>query len=664
MQYSARQLASLAFIALLAAPLPWMSVSSAPQESIPVDCTTAHQMVNPTGILSIPRFQDACYHMRTDLNALDTPVIDVLIIPPASMHPERDLRVMRQSIEMWDAGIHFLAAKLDYDWLAEGVKFGIFTDDDAVTTDPAWDPEIVVVATNPVGGAGIGIDPYDFMDEIGFNPVRDFIFGGEDMPCKGQINPLASLEVWNMLPGFDNHHGDSGTYVEECNGGPVCFAVNGAIDPVPGGFDFFGLYDLVSHEVGHCLSLGHVGDAADHEAVNVPRPDIMSYTNQPHDRCVSTLDVEAFALTMSRYLPDAGGAWTANHAGGPGGKFQIQHPSMNWYASETGLAKDCPQPAAGIVPPLTPVDFTPVGTHWGQVVGVDDGPAELYFHRTAAGPMGTSGNLETACLSLLQMDGDAPTELTPAAINAVGGDGGDHNPCYDSAEWIDDTRRILRDATVTAHFWLLAASPLVQTAEFDVVLFVDGARLKVARVSVTDAFGVPGELAVTFDDVTAEAATGHILSVSIDPVFIGWGGSTPAGGDNLVLYDSPDFPSGVRIDQVPPVIDTDDDGISDEDELSGAANTLYGNEPTDPLDADSDDDGMDDGDEIAAGRDPNSVDSDGDGIDDPDDNCPAHANVFQGDLDGDGTGDACDGDIDGDGAANGADRYPYDRRRW
>ncbi len=46
------------------------------------------------------------------------------------------------------------------------------------------------------------------------------------------------------------------------------------------------------------------------------------------------------------------------------------------------------------------------------------------------------------------------------------------------------------------------------------------------------------------------------------------------------------------------------------------------------------------------------LDSDGDGVPDTSDNCPDAANPGQGDLDGDGTGDACDTDRDGDGVAN------------
>lgn len=49
---------------------------------------------------------------------------------------------------------------------------------------------------------------------------------------------------------------------------------------------------------------------------------------------------------------------------------------------------------------------------------------------------------------------------------------------------------------------------------------------------------------------------------------------------------------------------------------------------------------------------PPVIDTDGDGINDSVDNCPTVANPDQLDTDGDGIGDACDPDIDGDGLTN------------
>jgi hypothetical protein len=58
------------------------------------------------------------------------------------------------------------------------------------------------------------------------------------------------------------------------------------------------------------------------------------------------------------------------------------------------------------------------------------------------------------------------------------------------------------------------------------------------------------------------------------------------------------------------------------------------------------------------------VDTDGDGVDDEDDNCPDDANADQADLDEDGLGDACDTDADGDGDLNTVDCDDLDPSRY
>lgn len=57
-------------------------------------------------------------------------------------------------------------------------------------------------------------------------------------------------------------------------------------------------------------------------------------------------------------------------------------------------------------------------------------------------------------------------------------------------------------------------------------------------------------------------------------------------------------------------------------------------------------------------------DGDQDGLVDPRDNCPDAYNPNQADLDGDGSGDACDPDIDGDGQFNGSDCLATDAGAW
>jgi hypothetical protein len=312
---------------------------------------------------------NVCHHMRTGLNALDSPKVDVLVLVPVSPTAERDMRIMRQSVEMWEGGIDYLAREMRLDWLAKGMDFHVTVDYVSLngdggefTTYPIVDPEIVVIATNPVGGIGIGVDPVPL------------VFTNENLvPCHN-VPDAFDFGYWENLPGFNSHHEErTGTYVEDCGGkgGNICFAINGAIDPVPGQVDVFGLFDLVSHEFGHCLTLGHVGDGAEGEWGVVPTNDIMAYDADPPGltKCVSTLDVEGVAIRMSNYLDvNADGRVTAadrllanDQIGEGGNPFQVQHPSAHQYASGTGSPLDCPQPDVGLTPgPRTDWEPTPV----------------------------------------------------------------------------------------------------------------------------------------------------------------------------------------------------------------------------------------------------------------------------------------------------------------
>jgi Thrombospondin type 3 repeat len=387
-------------------------------DNFPPGCIRDMSRDNPDNI---------CHHMRTDLNGLDSPKVDVLVMVPVSPTAERDMRIMRQSVEMWEGGIDYLAGQMGLDWLGAGMDFHVTVDyidlegDDGgeFTTYPIVDPEIVVIATNPVGGVGIGIDPVDF------------VFTDENLvPCHNVQNPF-DFEYWENLPGFNDHHQErTGTYVEDCGGagGNICFAINGAIDPAPEQIDFFNLFDLVSHEFGHCLTLGHVGDGAEGEWGVVPTNDIMAYSSDPPDRnkCVSTLDVEVVATRMSGYL-DVNGDGTVDGAdrllvndqiGEGGNPFQIQHPDDHLYASSSGSPLDCPQPDLGLVPgPRTSWTPTPAASTQPQltVATPQDGA------RSADGAFNVTGTVERISLdqppteptgSYDDADNDASTPVT------------------------------------------------------------------------------------------------------------------------------------------------------------------------------------------------------------------------------------------------------------
>ena len=376
--------------------------------NLPPGCIEDMSRDNPDNI---------CYHELAGLNALDSPKIDVAVLVPASPTAERDLRIMRQAAEAWEGGIDYLAGEMGLDWLRDGVDFNISADvvslaeGEEPSTYPLYDPEIVILATNPAGGAGIGVDPLYLTDALG-------VVSEDGAPCHNIPNPF-SLDTWEGMPGYDGHHGDGGGYyVEDCGGagGNVCFSVNGAVDPVPGVTDTFSLFDLVLHETGHCLTLGHVGDGADGPWGPVPTADIMAYSYDPpgQNKCVSTLNVETFATRMSHYLDVNGdGAVTEadrldpNDVDGDGtNSFQVQHPDNHLFASSTGSVWDCPQPDLGTVPADEPTDWTPDPVETTSPVLSVATPA--HGAETPDGTVNVSGTVERRPI-------DAPPTATTAS---------------------------------------------------------------------------------------------------------------------------------------------------------------------------------------------------------------------------------------------------------
>jgi hypothetical protein len=237
-------------------------------------------------------FTDNNYHQYILYN-MDQTEIDVLILPSASPYALRDVQLMQKSVQAWEDGINNLGPA----WLANGLNIHVYR----VGLDPIphaalWDPEIVVVPAefDPVLLFGIGLEPMGF---LGFHY------------CHGVAPPypLTSAQDFAKLPGFHTHEGsswgvfkapaDTNAAGRGCsNGGTTCFAINTNFLWTPDAQNLRDMYDLNSHEFGHCLGIGHVGDASDFTAVKYPKDDIMSYSddgwNPGHVLCVSTLDIQ------------------------------------------------------------------------------------------------------------------------------------------------------------------------------------------------------------------------------------------------------------------------------------------------------------------------------------------------------------------------------------
>ena len=668
------------------------------ENNFPPDCTRDRSATNPDNI---------CYRMKAGLNGLDSPKIDVLVMVPVSPTAERDMRIMRQSVEMWEGGIGHLADQMGLDWLAQGVDFHITVDyvdleggqGSEFSTYPITDPEIVVIASNPVGGVGIGIDPIDFADEVGFTDE-------DDAPCHGIANPF-DFDAWENVPGFDSHHGNrSGTYVEDCQGagGNICFAVNGAVDPEPTTIDVFNLFDLVSHEVGHCLTLGHVGDGGEATIGQgwgvVPTNDIMSYNPDPPglNKCVSTLDVETFALRMSRYLDVNGdGAVTgedvlsANDTIGDGlFAFQVQHPGDHLYASSTGAPSACPQPDLGLVPGKR-TDWTPEPAATSEPVLTVTSPAD---GSTSApdGAMTVSGSVERRSVTAGSESPGSGTDSTTAEASppAAGepatallsttltfeGRGG-NTFLFDSSTLgvtsaVNDTRHHFDLDLVNADvdFTLTWTN---ETGQTNLDLYVTGATDSGTTGATTNNMpetvslkNMTGHLDITVDPylVTEPLGSTYTLEAVVTPLDGGNGGLPEPDADRDAVPDAVDrcpIHPGASADGCTPLRATQV-VVSSNGTTLGAADVHadYGPDTFEiPVSVPPGTNTLRiawlDGDRELAAHTVTVTgppDNDGDSIADAQDNCPHLANADQSNIDGDPHGDACDADMDGEGYTN------------
>jgi hypothetical protein len=413
-------------------------------------------------------------------------------------------------------------------------------------------------------------------------------------------------------------------------GGNICFAINGAIDPEPSLIEIFGLFDLVSHEFGHCLTLGHVGDATElegHWGV-VPTNDIMAYSSDPPDRtkCVSTLDVEGVALRMSNYL-DVNGDGVVNGSdqlkandqiGEGGDPFQVQHPDDHQYASGTGDPNECPQPDVGLVPGAR-TDWTP------EPVDVTD-------------PDGDKDGIPDAT-------DNCPNVVNPGQEDADGDGAGDACESGPRTLYMDGTNPVgeLDQAPGVGGYLQLNAEPGSEERSMMIPNYVQGPNTNCAGnslfpVFVGDVAGrVVGDMEVTFP----ATASGGLVELRVWPdvssqqcnaAYVQPAGSVQVAlpsGEGTVQATIPDLDfvaDSKMMIQITPV------------PASGPsyARAFYGTSASSasfcliPAGAS--------GDGCAA----TDLDSDADGVPDVSDNCPQVANADQADADGDGAGDACD----------------------
>jgi hypothetical protein len=219
---------------------------------------------------------------------LDTTVIDVVILPSAGPDAVGSA-ASRMSVQAWEDGIRAYAAP----WFNASFEMNVYmVGQDVPSLDAVVDPEVVVLSTGLLGIFGIGAEP-------------------KQMLCQSIGEGGEALRVYP-----EHRHGDVLVQAADCTGaGFVCYAIN------VGGTDLNALYDLIAHEVGHCLGAGHVGDALDFRARYAPVEDIMSYQNDPAQvHCVSTLNVRVLEGVYAHLLDQPEETWL------PAGSFLPMSP--------------------------------------------------------------------------------------------------------------------------------------------------------------------------------------------------------------------------------------------------------------------------------------------------------------------------------------------------
>lgn len=213
-------------------------------------------------------FWDDEYHQFVVYN-VDTYEFDMVVLPPAGVTAPDYIETSRMAAQGWSDGIMEYAEP----WFAEHFELNVHAVGvDIPTVDAITDPDIVVISTAAMGLAGIGLEPKQFGCQI---------LGQETVE-----------ELWGHT------HGPHQIFAEDCTGiGFTCFAINA------GDIDTHSLYDLIAHEIGHCLGIGHVGDALDFRARYAPVTDIMSYDFAKEQvNCVSNMNVRTLEGVLAHLL--------------------------------------------------------------------------------------------------------------------------------------------------------------------------------------------------------------------------------------------------------------------------------------------------------------------------------------------------------------------------
>lgn len=260
-------------------------------------------------------YWDGRFHEGT-VYELDTTVLDAVVMPVPGVLPTGATAAAGQATAAWTLVEQFAA-----DWFVDAWELNTHVvGSGAPGTDFVTDPEIVVVSEGVQRSTSIGLNAEQLA--CGIAGV---------VPTEAESEAFVPGSIATRVYPVHEHDGMA-IFAAECiTGGFRCAALNFA-SALSGNN---GLYDLVAHEVGHCLGLSHVGDALDFNARFVPEADIMAYADNPSRvSCASNLNARVMEGIYAELAGQERPAWMDD----------VDHMGMDPWDYETA---ECPLPTSG-----------------------------------------------------------------------------------------------------------------------------------------------------------------------------------------------------------------------------------------------------------------------------------------------------------------------------